>query len=786
MATTTSSGIHYITSEHRRKELCVSDAPATLSSYFTCSPREEKQENYLKAKQRSGRTRSGSRFMSRFLQQHINFISGLAPENRDSCKCCFCNAFNFFQLLSLGQGEAKVFEVVVASWQHWIGVLFYMLRYNVRRVLSQVNILPRLSFQSKSVDYPDTGEQGKSKIRMFMEDGLQICFVLCGGTTRTFIVRYWYLLQCCMMGMCGLCSNCFGCLSCWVCWGAQRRQKPSNKLRRQDLMEIGLVRQWIGRWGQVFLVLFMVRCNGSRTKKRITTTIATTTTTRTITTTIEAKTKRERRGEEVSPTTTAGGSTARKTGKLKSNASKDKEMAQAGVKGGKQTELAQEVYSNGTFALLKKVPGEGGIEKESEGQSQAQTEGGKEREGKLQAEARRIPIPGESPVNQKKIFALRIFASDSQKNELASRLADLYPFNGDKRGLDGKSFIFVPDASFYANKRSVKCYDNLRERQDHLERRLKIEVVSDLKAEGLDMELDAAGNTLRHFLQSLLGPEGSNERYLLYNIDVHDNAVKFQCFPNHHQSVTTICASLLRYMEYALRNHEQGEAQVVFLNKLRKCFTATARDFAASCEWNAENQTMETPADRHMAMFMKAVEARAVLGLGETDNNFGGNYERTERVPQVSLGADPEFFARTDWEVNDDGRKMKKARYNADVMVQTEATRNERRCVDEEVNNMTQVGGGTKAKQLECTGRETVTRRKLVPKSHEEEQRQRATLEDGNEREGKSQAEAHRPILQQAATRAAQGGKAGEQTATPGKVPDEAMSASAIFFKQFS
>ena len=53
-------------------------------------------------------------------------------------------------------------------------------------------------------------------------------------------------------------------------------------------------------------------------------------------------------------------------------------------------------------------------------------------------------------------------------------------------------------------------------------------------------------------------------------------------------------------------------------------------------------------------------------------------------------------------------------------------------------------------------------------------------LEDGNEWEGKPHVEAHRPILQQVATQAAQGGKAGEQTtAKPGEVPDEAMFKSA-------
>ena len=367
--------MHNITSKHRRK-LCVRGAPAMLSIYSTCTLRE-KQENYLTAKQRSGRIRSGPYFkIPRFLLQHIKFTSDIAHADSDSCKCCCYNAFNVFQLLSRGQGEAKeVLEFAAASWQNWIGVLLQMPRYNVRRVLQHINSLPRLPFQSKSGDFLDTGEQGKSKIRMFGEEGLQLCFVLCGGTTRNFIVRHWnLLLQCCMMGRRSLCSNCYGFPTpCWACWGAQWGQKTSNKLRWQDLMELSLVRG-IGRWDRVFWVFFKekARFNDSSKKRTLTTTVTTiaTTTTTTITTTIAVTTKSEKRGEELTPTTTEGGPTASKSRKLKSNA-KDKEMAKAGVEGGKLMDTAQEMYSSGNLALLKEVLGKRAIAKEP-GVSQGQ------------------------------------------------------------------------------------------------------------------------------------------------------------------------------------------------------------------------------------------------------------------------------------------------------------------------------------------------------------------------------------------------------------------------------
>ena len=263
---------------------------------------------------------------------------------------------------------------------------------------------------------------------------------------------------------------------------------------------------------------------------------------------------------------------------------------------------------------------------------------------------RRIPVPGENPLKQKMVFALRIFASATQKTEVAQRLTDLYPYDGEMRGLDGKSFVFIPDASFYASAKSVVSYEKLRERQEKLERRLRTEIMAEVKPECLDTELDRDGNTLRTFLQSLLGPGGSKEKYLIHNIDIHDNVVKLQCFPKHHKAVTTICSSLLTYLEHILRNHGQGEEKEQFVQKLRKCFTATARDFARRCTWNEESQTMETPADNQMERIMKAVEGRFTFDLSEMEAApKSGIRTRQETddstmTTQASLGLDMNCF----------------------------------------------------------------------------------------------------------------------------------------------
>ena len=420
---------------------------------------------------------------------------------------------------------------------------------------------------------------------------------------------------------------------------------------------------------------------------------------------------------------------------------------------------------------------------------------------------RRIPFPGENPLKQKMIFAFRIFVSAVQKNELATKLTDLYSFNGDKRGLDGKNFIFIPDASFYTSTSSVKNYDQLRDRQEKLERRLRTEIISDLKAEYLDMELDEVGNTLRNFLQSLLGPGSSKEKYLLHNVDVHDNVVKFQCFPNHQQSVTTICASLLTYMEHVLRNHRKGEAQEVFLNKLRKCFTTTARDFAKSCKWNAHKQSMETPADKHMEMIMKAVESRFAFDMNEMEvvpkSGIRARQEDNSTMTiQASLGLDWNCFHGEDMDKVDVVKgsiptgvntrqggesRLKKPRPSEIIIVQQEV---------EESKNQENAGkehtkeyGGSRILDMK---REMDKMRDMMKLLQTEVQRGKETvellktevqqgkdkMEEGKEREGKLQAEVHRLTLQLAGTDVSPGDIAGEQPATVCEVPDVDMVAS--------
>ena len=411
---------------------------------------------------------------------------------------------------------------------------------------------------------------------------------------------------------------------------------------------------------------------------------------------------------------------------------------------------------------------------------------------------RRIPVPGENPIKKKMIFAFRIFGSSVQKNELATKLTALYPFEADKRGLDGKSFIFIPDASFYASNTSVRNYDKLRDRQDTLERRLRTETIADLKAECLDTELDEAGNTMRNFLQSLLGPGNSKEKYLLHNVDVHDNVVKFQCFPNHHQSVTTICSSLLTYMEYILRNHRKGEAQEVFLKKLRKCFTSTAREFASSCKWNDRKQTMETPADKHMELIMQAVLGRDAFDMSEKEVAPKSGIrvrqdDHSSMTTQASLGLDLNCVNREVLDkvvvvkdsipsgVNaqlEGERQPKKPRPNAREHVQQDIEREEQQR-DIKKRNWKETEGGEKGTDgLSYMEREMDKMQDIVKYLQTEVQHGKDKLEEGKEREGKLQAEVHRLTLQLAATNAAQGDNAGKQPATLREVPDVDMSAS--------
>ena len=422
---------------------------------------------------------------------------------------------------------------------------------------------------------------------------------------------------------------------------------------------------------------------------------------------------------------------------------------------------------------------------------------------------RRIPVPGENPIKQKMIFALRIFVSSEQKNELATKLISLYPFDGEQRGLDGKSCIFVPDSSFYASTISVKNYEKLRDRQEKLERRLRTEIIADLKAAHLDTELDDAGNTMRKFLQSLLGPGSSKEKYLLHNVDVHDNVVKFQCLPTHHQSVTTICSSLLTYMEHVLRNHRKGEVQEAFLKKLRKCFTNTAREFAASCRWNEQRQTMETPADKHMVHLMKAVDGRFAFDLSEMEAvPKSGIRSRQEdgssMTTQASLGLDFNCFNGELWDkvgvVQDsipvgtneplEGESQPKKPRPSEIVIVTQDSAGEilpqasvqdgtmdNTDTDDEGSRMLHMEKemGKMREMMRLLQMEVERGRETVDVLQTEVQQGRDKMEEGKEREGKLQAEVHRLTLQLAGTDVTRGNSAGEQLVLSSEVPDVDM-----------
>ena len=282
---------------------------------------------------------------------------------------------------------------------------------------------------------------------------------------------------------------------------------------------------------------------------------------------------------------------------------------------------------------------------------------------------------------------------------------------------------------------STCFYGELRDKQEKPEQSLRTAVISDLKAERLDIELD---------------------------IDVYDNVVKFQCFPSHHQSVTTICLSLLTSVEHVLRHYRKGGAQEIFLNNLRNCFTSTAFRFIMRLGRKQTELIMRAVGKRFPADTKALEEAQ--------------NFEQMTKAP---AGYDANCCLYKDLEeAGAEDRQLEKPRHSEGVKMQQDAVGEEQQGANAVANCMVKAGSGTEVERLRhmmkviATGSECQGQTPMAMRSH------MAKVEEGKEREGKLHAKSYR-LLQQAATQAVQGGKAGKQTTKQEKVTDEAISASA-------
>ena len=274
--------------------------------------------------------------------------------------------------------------------------------------------------------------------------------------------------------------------------------------------------------------------------------------------------------------------------------------------------------------------------------------------------------------------------------------------------------------------------------------------------------------------------------------------------------MTTICASLLTYLEHVLRHHRQGEAQEEFLKKLRKCFTASARDFAKSCRWNDVKQSIETPADKHMEHIMQAVESRFAFDMSEMEGApKSGIRARQEdassTTTQASLGLDMNCFSGEDLQkavvvrdsipptvnvVHDGESRLKKPKPNAKEAIPVaddEEVLEAEEALDVEVTqHRTEESAAAQimAEQW-CQMAEEMTKMRdfmtnlqaEVQGGKEREEKLEGKLQEavdgGKERDRLLQAEIHRLTTQLAATNVVPVGHAAQRSASQGDLDED-------------